>query len=181
MAEAVVLAVSKIGSTLTEEATKAVIAKLSEKVTNLIDLPRNITRIEKDLNMMNNVIQDLGTLDIRKNVVKGWVAEVRKLAYNVENIMDKYLYHAHQMQEEGKVKKFLKGTKYIKIFNEVAEDIVQIEKDIKHVKDLKEWSLTVEQMNPNKATCIERQGSTGCLPELTKDEDLVGIEDNRKS
>ncbi|KAG8089449.1 hypothetical protein GUJ93_ZPchr0011g27611 [Zizania palustris] len=178
MAEAVVLAVSKIGSTLTQEATKAVIAQLSEKVTNLKELPRNVTRIEKDLNMMNNVIQDMGTLDIRKNVVKGWVAEVRKLAYNVENIMDKYLYYAHQMQEDGKVKKFIKGTKYIKIFSEVADDIVQIDKDIKHVKDLKGWSLTVEQMKPNKVADYERQGSKG--PELTKDEDLVGIEDNRR-
>ncbi|KAG8089445.1 hypothetical protein GUJ93_ZPchr0011g27206 [Zizania palustris] len=180
MAEAVVLAVSKIGTTLTEEATKVVMAKLSEKVTNLKELPRNVTRIEKDLNMMNNVIQDLGTLDIRKNAIRGWVAEVRKLAYNVENIMDKYLYYAHQMHEEGKVMKVLNRPKYIKIFSDVADEVVQIEKDIKHVKDLKEWSLTVEQMNPNKVADFERQGSTSYLPELTKDEDLVGIEDNRR-
>ncbi|KAG8089443.1 hypothetical protein GUJ93_ZPchr0011g27411 [Zizania palustris] len=180
MAEAVVLVVSKIGTTLTEEATKAVIAKLSEKVTNLKELPRNVTRIEKELNMMNNVIQDLGTLDIRKNAIRGWVAEVRKLAYNVENIMDKYLYYAHQMQEEGKVMKFGIRTKYIKFFSGVADEVVQIEKEIKHVKDLKKWSLTVEQMNPNKVADFERQGSTSYLPELTKDEDLVGIEDNRR-
>ncbi|KAL5204499.1 hypothetical protein ABZP36_009370 [Zizania latifolia] len=180
MAEAIVLAVSKIGTTLTEDATKAVIAKLSEKVTNLKELPRNVTRIQKELNMMNNVIQDFSTSDIRKYVIKGWIAEVRKLAYHVENIMDRYLYHAHQMQEEGKVMKFINGAKYIKIFNEVADDIVQIEKDIKQVKDLKEWSLTVEQLSENKDSNTKRQRSAGCLPELTKYEDLVGIEDNRR-
>lgn len=123
MAEAVILAISKIGTTLGEEATKAVLAKLSEKVTNLKNLPRNVTRIEKELKMMNNVIQDLGTADIRKNTVKGWIAEVRKLAYHVEDVMDKYLYHAHQMQEDGKMKKFVKGAQYIKIFDEIADEI----------------------------------------------------------
>lgn len=180
MAEAVILAISKIGTTLGEEATKAVLAKLSEKVTNLKHLPRNVTRIEKELKMMNNVIQDLGTADIRKNTVKGWIAEVRKLAYHVEDVMDKYLYHAHQMQEDGKMKKFVKGAQYIKIFDEIADEIVQIEEEIKHVKDLMKWSLSAELMSPNTPSDIERQISGGCLPEFIKDEDLVGVEENRR-
>ncbi|BAT13307.1 disease resistance protein RPM1-like [Oryza sativa Japonica Group] len=89
MAEAVILAISKIGTTLGEEATKAVLAKLSEKVTNLKNLPRN-------------------------------------------------------------------------------------------VKDLMKWSLSAELMSPKTPSDIERQISGGCLPEFIKDEDLVGVEENRR-
>jgi disease resistance protein RPM1 len=84
------------------------------------------------------------------------------------------------MQEDGKMKKFVKGAQYIKIFDEIADEIVQIEEEIKHVKDLMKWSLSAELMSPNTPSDIERQISGGCLPEFIKDEDLVGVEENRR-
>lgn len=181
MAEAVLLALAKIGIILAEEASRAFISELSEEATNLKELPRNVKRIEKELNMMNGVIKDLGTSDIKKNVVKCWIAEVRKVAYRVEDVMDKYLYHAHQMQEEGKVKMFFtKGTKYTKIFKVVAEEIVEIKDEIQHVNTLRSWPVAAENMRPQKGADIERHRPGGWLPELIKDEDLVGVEENRR-
>uniref|UniRef100_A0A0E0BGZ8 Uncharacterized protein n=1 Tax=Oryza glumipatula TaxID=40148 RepID=A0A0E0BGZ8_9ORYZ len=181
MAEAVLLALAKIGIILAEEASRAFISELSEEATNLKELPRNVKIIEKELNMMNGVIKDLGTSDIKKNVVKCWIAEVRKVAYRVEDVMDKYLYHAHQMQEEGKVKMFFtKGTKYTKIFKVVADEIVEIKDEIQHVNTLRSWPVAAENMRPQKGADIERHRPGGWLPELIKDEDLVGVEENRR-
>jgi len=46
---------------------------------------------------MNNVIRKIGTVYVTDEVVKGWIGEVRKVAYHVEDVMDKYSYHTLQM------------------------------------------------------------------------------------
>uniref|UniRef100_A0A0D9XQI4 Disease resistance protein RPM1 n=1 Tax=Leersia perrieri TaxID=77586 RepID=A0A0D9XQI4_9ORYZ len=179
MAEAVLLAISKIGIILAEETSKALMYVLSEKATNLKELPTNVKRIEMELNMMNGVIQDLGTSDIREKVVKCWIGEVRKVAYHVEDVMDKYLYHAHEVQENGKVK-LKKVLQNIKIFSEIADEIVQIVEEIKHVKDLKSWAPSVDLTSSKTTADVGRQTPRGCMPDFIKEEDLVGVEENRR-
>lgn len=61
MAEAVLLAVKKVGNVLADEAAKAVIAKVSEKVTNLKEMPEKVEEIRKQLTIMNSVILQIGT------------------------------------------------------------------------------------------------------------------------
>jgi len=60
MAEAVLLALTKIGSVLADETAKTMLAKLSEKVNNLRDLEDKIEQIRKQLTAMNNVIRKEG-------------------------------------------------------------------------------------------------------------------------
>lgn len=180
MAEAILMAVTKIGSVLTEEATKAVIAKLSEKVTNLKELPVKIEQIRKQLTMMGNVISKIGTVYLTDEVVKSWIGEVRNVAYHVEDVMDKYSYHVLQIKEEGFLKKyFIKGTHYAKVFSEIADEVVEVEKEIQEVVRMKDQWLQPCQLVANPLTEMERQRSQDSFPEFVKDEDLVGIKDNR--
>jgi len=90
MAEAVLLALTKIGSVLADETAKKMLSKLSEKVNNLKDLNDKIELIRMYLTAMNNVIRKTGTVYLTDEVVKGWIGEVRKVAYHVEDVMDKY-------------------------------------------------------------------------------------------
>jgi disease resistance protein RPM1 len=90
MTEAVLLAIKKIGYALADETAKQLVAKLSEKVSNLIDLDDKIDHIRKQLQTMNNVIEQIGTTYLTDKTVKGWIEEVRKVAYRVEDVMDKY-------------------------------------------------------------------------------------------
>nr|UBY07058.1 NBS-LRR disease resistance protein [Dasypyrum villosum] len=179
MAEAVLVALGKIGNVLADEATKALLAKLSEKVSNLIDLDDKIEGIAKQLKTMNNVIQQIGTPYLADKVVKGWIGEVRKLAYHVEDVMDKYSYHSLHV-EKGFLKKCLKGSHYVRVFSQIADEVVKIEKEIKQVIELKEQWLQPSQLVHDPHTEMERQRSQDNFPELVKDEDLIGIEDNRQ-
>uniref|UniRef100_A0A0E0R622 Uncharacterized protein n=1 Tax=Oryza rufipogon TaxID=4529 RepID=A0A0E0R622_ORYRU len=177
--EAVILAVSKIGSVLVEEATKAAITKLSEKVTNLKELPRKIVEIQSELKMMNDVIKQISTTNLTDDVVKSWIAQVRCLAHHVEDVMDKYSYYALKLEEENALIKFFNKGHYAPFFSEIAEEITQIEKDIENVVRRKDRWLQPSHFIPNPLANIERKQSQDCLLELIQD-DLVGIENNRK-
>ncbi|KAG2556944.1 disease resistance protein RPM1-like [Panicum virgatum] len=182
MAEAVLLALTKIGSVLADETAKTMLAKLSEKVNNLRDLEDKIEQIRMQLTAMNNVIRKIGTVYLTDEVVRGWIGEVRKLAYRVEDVMDKYSYHTLQMEEEWFLKKyFIKGSHYVLVFSQIADEVVKIEKEIKNVIELKEQWLQPSQLVPNQFIEMERQRSQDSFPLLVKDEDLVGIEDNRRT
>ncbi|KAF0897229.1 hypothetical protein E2562_034539, partial [Oryza meyeriana var. granulata] len=181
MAEAVLLAVKKVGNVLADEAAKSVIAKVSEKVTNLKELPEKVEDIRKQLTIMNSVIRQIGTSYLTDIVVKDWIAEVRKLAYRVEDVMDKYSYHALQLEEEGFLKKyFVKGSHYVVVFSDIAEEVVKLEKEIQQVIKLKKQWLHPSQLNPNHLADSGRQRSHDSFPDLVKDEDLVGFEGNRR-
>lgn len=181
MAEAVLLALTKIGDALANEIAKELIAKLSEKVNNLKDLDEKIEQMRKQLTTMNNVILQIGTTYLTDEVVKGWIGEVRKVAYRVEDVMDKYSYYSVQMAEEWFLKKyFIKASHYVSVFTEIANEVVKIEKEIKQVIELKDQWLHPSQLVSDPLTEMERQRSRDSFPELVKDEDLVGIEDNRR-
>uniref|UniRef100_A0A0E0R612 Rx N-terminal domain-containing protein n=1 Tax=Oryza rufipogon TaxID=4529 RepID=A0A0E0R612_ORYRU len=181
MAEAVLLALTKIGNALADEIAKELIAKLSEKVNNLKDLDEKIEQMRKQLTTMNNVILQIGTTYLTDEVVKGWIGEVRKVAYRVEDVMDKYSYYSVQMAEEWFLKKyFIKASHYVSVFTEIANEVVKIEKEIKQVIELKDQWLHPSQLVSDPLTEMERQRSRDSFPELVKDEDLVGIEDNRR-
>ncbi|KAF8699433.1 hypothetical protein HU200_034704 [Digitaria exilis] len=157
------------------------LAKLSEKVNNLKDLEDKIKQIRMQLAAMNNVIRNIGTVYLTDQVVRGWIGEVRKVAYRVEDVMDKYSYHTLQMAEEWFLKKyFIKGSHYVLVFSEIADEVVKIEKEIKNVIELKGQWLQPSQLVPDQYVEMERQRSQDSFPLLIKDEDLVGIEDNRR-
>ncbi|KAG2561276.1 hypothetical protein PVAP13_8KG150400 [Panicum virgatum] len=181
MAEAVLLAVTKIGSALAEDAHTAIINKLSEKVNNLKELPGKIKQIEMQLKIMSNLIWQIGTVYLTDKVVKSWIGEVRNVAYHVEDVMDRYSYYALQMEEEGFLKKFfIKGTHYVSVFSSIADEVCELENEIQQVIKMKDQWLQHAQIVPNQLVEMERQPSQGWFPEFVKDEDLVGIEDNKR-
>ncbi|KAF6987289.1 hypothetical protein CFC21_004945 [Triticum aestivum] len=128
MAEAILLAVSKIGAIVLNEAVLAVINRLSRKVDNLKELPIKIKRIDIELKTMNGVIQDLGTTHLSNNVVKGWIGNVRRLAYHVEDVIDKYSYEALKLKDEGFLNRYaIRSSRHIKVFSKIAEEVIEIE------------------------------------------------------
>nr|TKW00146.1 hypothetical protein SEVIR_8G089500v2 [Setaria viridis] len=62
----------------------------------------------------------IGTVYLIDKPVKSWIGEVRKVAYHVEDVIDKYSYHILQIEEEGFLMKyFIKGTHYVKVFSDI--------------------------------------------------------------
>uniref|UniRef100_A0ACD5W3J7 Uncharacterized protein n=1 Tax=Avena sativa TaxID=4498 RepID=A0ACD5W3J7_AVESA len=181
MAETILIALSKIGAVVLNEAALAVIKKLSSNAASLKELPTMIKRIDKELKMMNNVIHVLGTTQLSNEVIKGWIANVRNLAYHVEDVMDEYSYQVVKLKDEGFLSRYVfGGPHHIAVFSKIADDVADIEKEIRHVKELHSyWSDTVQSYKIEH-TDSDRTQSGGCFPELVTDENLVGINENRR-
>ncbi|TVU02206.1 hypothetical protein EJB05_52302 [Eragrostis curvula] len=179
MAEALLHAVSKIGSTLAEEATKGVINKLSEKVKNLKELPGKIKEIGIELKMMNNHIKTIRTPNLTDESVKDWIAEMRETAHHVEDVMDKYACHALKLEEENKMKRVFSKAYYVKIFSDIADEIIEIEKKINNIMRRRDRWLQGPQFIPNILADVERKKPRDCFLETVQD-NLVGNEDNKR-
>ncbi|SPT20141.1 unnamed protein product [Triticum aestivum] len=178
MAEAVLIAVTKIGSILGDEAIKTIISELSVKVTNLKELPVKIEKIRQQLTMMSDIIMQIDTVYLMDKGVKDWIGVVRNVAYHVEDVMDKYSYHVLKHKEQSRVKKLFQG-KYFAVFSQIADEVVVVEEEIEQVIKLKEDWLQPFQLVAGPLTEIERRLSQDSFPEFVKDQDLVGIEENR--
>ncbi|VAH00433.1 unnamed protein product [Triticum turgidum subsp. durum] len=180
MAEAILIAVSKIGTVVLNEAVTAVVQKLSRKVDALKELPAKVKIIDIELTTMKDIIQDFGTTQLSNNVIKGWIGHVRKLAYRVEDVIDKYSYEALKLKDEGFLHRYIfRGSRHIKVFSKIADEVEEIEKEMLRIKGLsKLWRDTVQPIKTDHAK-IDKQRSGSCFPERFSDEDLVGIEENR--
>ncbi|VAH12267.1 unnamed protein product [Triticum turgidum subsp. durum] len=180
MAEAILLAVSKIGTIVLNEVVTDVVQKLSRKLDALKELPAKVQRIEIELNTMNDIIQDLGSTNLNNNVIKGWIGNVRKLAYRVEDVIDKYSYEALKLKDEGFLHRYIiTGSRHVKVFSKIAEEVEEIEKDIVQIKGLPKYWRDTNEPNKNDHAKIDKQRSGSCFPELFSDEDLVGVDENR--
>jgi len=178
MPVAIFTAVTKIGLIL-RDALPPIIAKLSEKVASLKKLPIKVEQIRKHLIIMSDVIRQIGTVYLKDEAVKIWIGQVRAVAYHVEDVMDKYSYHVIQIEKEEFLKKYLiRGTHYVKVFIEIADQMVAVEETLREMNG--QWLQSRFQLVPNKLIEMERQRSQDSFPEFVKAEDLVGIEENRK-
>ncbi|KAJ1275266.1 hypothetical protein BS78_05G123400 [Paspalum vaginatum] len=144
-------------------------------------MPGKIKQIGVQLKIMSTLIHQIGTVYLTDEVVKSWIGEVRNVAYHVEDVMDRYSYHAHELDEEGFLRKFfIKGTHYAIVFSKIADEVVEIEKEIQQVIQIRGQWLPHTQLVPNQMVEMERQRSQDWFPEFVKDEDLVGIKENRE-
>ena len=75
----------------------------------------------------------------------------------------------------------MKGTDYVKVFSEILDDVVEAEKEILLVMNKKDIWLQPSLLVRNALTKMHVLQRQECLnvSEFLKDEDLVGIEDNR--
>ena len=177
MAEAALLALSKIGFYLAGEAATFIATKFSD----LIELPNTVQRIRRELLMMNIFIRKTGASYLSDELLKAWITEVRMLAYRVEDIMDNFSYHSLQFKQDPKGKKLANGLSYGFVFSGIAGDLAQIEKEIEHVSKLKNmWVNSVHELLPSQVTSAEQQFPRYSSPQLIKYENLVGFKEDRE-
>ncbi|CAN6347690.1 unnamed protein product [Urochloa humidicola] len=174
MAESLLLALTKVGYCLAEQAGTS----LLEHIEKLRELPSKVRKIERELRMMNSSIRQIDTID-GNELLGEWIVEVRKLAYRVEDIMDNFTYHALQLEGESFVLRQAKKLFYSKVFSSIACDITQIEEDIQHVVSLRERYIQFIGNNLQQAAVGDAFLPQVRFPQFVNDVDLVGMEPYR--
>jgi len=174
MAESILLALTKVGYCLAEQAGTQVL----EEIKKLRELPSKVRKIERELRMMKSSIRQIDSRIDAEDLHSEWIVEVRKLAYRVEDIMDNFTYHALQLEGESFVLRQAKKLHYSKVFSSIASDITQIEEDIQHVVSLRERYIQFDYSNHQQAAA-EAFVPQVRFPQFVNDGELVGINSYR--
>jgi len=98
MAEiALLLVIKKIGILLVAESVKYV-----EKKAGLVAaLPQNMRLIQNDLELMQAFLKDISTKGCTDRVTETWIGQARRMAYDMEDIVDQFIYVVGGHHQEG--------------------------------------------------------------------------------
>lgn len=173
MAEAVLLALAKISISL----AGAAISDISERVSIIKDLPEKVQRVNAQLSVINGALQQLDSAYHNDHAYMEWIRYVRNLAHQVQDMMDKYSYHAHKFENQGFMSKLTQ--QYRGHFKSINEEIIKLEENLKNATELRNnWLQNFD--------FIPQQSGAGVLSldyipvEPNRETDLVRIKDNRR-
>uniref|UniRef100_A0A8R7P9E0 Disease resistance protein RPM1 n=1 Tax=Triticum urartu TaxID=4572 RepID=A0A8R7P9E0_TRIUA len=179
MAEAALLLVTtKIGIAVAAESlhyTRSV-AKLSE----------NMTLIRNDLELIRAFLKEIGKKASTDGVTETWIGQVRRLAYDMEDIVDQFMYVVGKHHQKGSwwisVKKILKKPQYLFTLGEIATALKRINQALTRLKQNKDWTEPIAGVGDVSATNYDSQQQL-YLPGhdySISDDEVVGFDKNRE-
>ncbi|CAM0908012.1 unnamed protein product [Alopecurus aequalis] len=184
MAEiAVLLVIKKIGIAVAAETVKYV-----EKKAGLVAvLPQNMRLIHNDLELMQAFLKDISTKGCTDRVTEAWIGQARILAYDIEDIVDQFIYVVGGHHQEGTwwgyVKKIVKKPQSVFTLDEISSALDRINEQITHLKGNKDWTKPIAGMSDVPAAGYDSQQQQ-YLPGhdyTISDDELVGLDKNKET
>ncbi|KAK8561086.1 hypothetical protein V6N12_048162 [Hibiscus sabdariffa] len=170
--------------------TGKVISVLENEASLLAEVGAEIDEIKLELKAITAFLEDadrrLGVVPLSETD-KQWVASIRDIAYDVEDVVDEFMYHFNKQQQwKGKSSRFflklIHFPKNLLVRHRVAVELQDINKRIKSIAERNEryrvsW---LESRKSNKQVAGEYQRTNwvknlGESALFFKDDDLVGI------
>ncbi|KAE8772686.1 Disease resistance protein RPM1 [Hordeum vulgare] len=179
MAEsALLLVTTKIGI--------AVAAETLHHVRSVAKLSENMTLIRNDLELIRAFLKEIGRKNSTDGVTEAWIGQVRRLAYDMEDIVDQFMYVIGKHHQKGSwwssVKKILKKPQHLFTLGEIAAGLEKIKRALTHLKQNRDWTQPIVGVGDVFATNYDSQQQL-YLPGhdySISDDELVGFDNNRK-
>ncbi|KAJ1273892.1 hypothetical protein BS78_05G019600 [Paspalum vaginatum] len=189
MAEtALLLVVKRIGIALagdTLKIAKDLLAKRSEMVAAL---PSDMKLIKNELELIHAFIKGIDRKGVKNEIIEAYTAQVRTLAYEMEDVVDQFIYVVGEHNPKGIFGYFKKiGKKPCSLFSldEIATDVKRINKELKDLSErMDRWTKPMDDGAeiPAAGYEIEQVYPPGPVHDyLIKDEELVGTDENKKT
>ncbi|KAF3440147.1 hypothetical protein FNV43_RR18425 [Rhamnella rubrinervis] len=161
------------------------IASIIEQESSLIGGVRDdLEEVRRELVSMKSFLKDAEDQKSHTTtaVDETWVADVRDLAYEVEDAIDEFMYHMNQQQGGVSFARFLHQTIYLpKNLWEKHRIATKLQKIIKIVKAIPErrQRYIVDRREGKRSDEDKWVQNHGESTLFMKEEELVGIEDNK--
>ena len=187
MAETVILlAIKKIGIALGNEAANQATAQFAKYVTQLSELQVRMGRVMRELRVMHDFLCQMDIRNRSNQVYEGWLEEVRKVVYVIEDMVDEYMYLVGQEHHVGwrfYLKKGFKKPKALLSLNKIASMVKETEGNLIHLSQTKErWVPTINNGDTSSSSYIvQKSHDLASISRSLGEEDLVGIEDNKQT
>ncbi|ONH89687.1 hypothetical protein PRUPE_8G009500 [Prunus persica] len=87
-----------------------VVGILESEASSIVGVRDQVDEIKQELISMKSFLKDAEGKKQQTEGEETWVARVRDLAYEVEDIIDKFMYHMHEQQSGGRFSSLLRKT-----------------------------------------------------------------------
>ncbi|XP_006660746.1 disease resistance protein RPM1-like [Oryza brachyantha] len=193
MAEIVVLfVIKKIGIAVAGETLKLAKPLFANKAelnnAELVTaLPVNMKLIKDELEVINAFLKELGTNGCKGELVETWVRQVRRLAHDMEDVVDEFMYVVGKRREKESrayVKKIIKKPQSLFSLDEIATKADSINRQLVELsKRLGRWTKpilsgsSIPAINYDTDQQLYLPGHDYSI----NDSELVGIDKNRQT
>ena len=181
----ILLAIKKIGIALANGVAHQASTQLAKYGTQLLELQASMNRLVRELSVMHDVLCQMDIRNHTNPIYESWLEGVRKVAHDMEDMVDEYLYLVGQEHDIGccfYLKKGFRKPSSLVSLNRIAFKVKQIEKDLTHLAETKNrWVTQINNGDTNNLNYIVRTAQDQAnMARSLDDEDLVGVYENRE-
>ena len=130
----------KMESAIVEHLIDYSLSVLATEASLLWGVRDAVDSIKDELESMRSFLVDADKKGVGSEGEKTWVANVRDMAYDVEDVIDQFMYHVNSQRIGGRFFQFLHHTIYIPqtllVRHQLATKLQKINKKIKSIPDV---------------------------------------------
>ncbi|KAL7235085.1 hypothetical protein ACSBR1_018549 [Camellia fascicularis] len=163
-----------------------IVSALENEASLIGGVRDELNQLKLEFASMRSFLEDTDKTTVQTEGEKTWVANVRDLAYEVEDIIDEYMYYMNKQKVYGKFTRFLRQIVYapknLWVRHRIATKLQKINSMIKAIPE-RNRRYGVDRVGEASSCSQDHQRQPPNLSESSlffKDDDLVGIEDGKK-
>ncbi|KAL7205115.1 hypothetical protein ACSBR2_018103 [Camellia fascicularis] len=163
-----------------------IVSALENEASLIGGVRDELNQLNHELTSMRSFLEDADKTTVQTEGEKTWVANVRDLAYEVEDIIDEYMYYMNKQKVYAKFTRFLRQIVYapknLWVRHRIATKLQKINRMIKAIPE-RNRRYGVDRVGEASPSSQDHQRRLPNLSESSlffKDDDLVGIEDGKK-
>jgi disease resistance protein RPM1 len=187
MAETVLLlAIRKIGIALANGLTNQASAQFVNYATQRTELQGSMGRVVRELHVMHGFLCQMDIRNSNNQAYEDWLEEVRKVVHLIEDMVDEYLHIVDREHDAGccfYLKKVLTTPRSLLSLRGIASTVKETETNLRHLSQTKDrWVPIVNgRGTTNLSYIVERSQHLASISRSLSEEDLVGVDENRKA
>ncbi|XP_028061629.1 disease resistance protein RPM1-like [Camellia sinensis] len=163
-----------------------IVSALENEASLIGGVRDELNQLKLEFASMRSFLEDADKTIAQTEGEKTWVANVRDLAYEVEDIIDEYMYYMNKQKVYGKLTRFLRQIVYapknLWVRQRIATKLQKINSMIKAIPE-RNRRYGVDRVGEGSSSSQDHQRRLPNLGESSlffKDDDLVGIEDGKE-
>jgi disease resistance protein RPM1 len=182
-----ILVIQKLGIAVAGETLKLAKPLLGRKDVLVVALPANMKLIKDELEMINAFLKEIGIKACKGEVIETWIRQVRRLAFDMEDIVDQFMYVIGENKMTGSwahLKKIFKKPRSLISLDDVATKADAVNKELIELSRRKHrWTKPIAGMSDIPTTSYENE-QLFYLPghdRSINDDELIGIYEKKET
>ncbi|CAL5081990.1 unnamed protein product [Urochloa decumbens] len=185
MAEtAILLAVNKIGIAVAGETLKFARPLLAKKSERIAALQNDMKLIRNELELIHAFLKGNNRNGWKVGVIETWIRQVRRLAYDMEDVVDQFIYIVGKHNKEMPWKNHIKKPQSLDSLDKITHEVKRINQELQQLSNRRDrWTNPIDDETDIPVANYETEQELYLSSHnySINDEELVGIDMNRSA